>query len=155
MTSIGLPPVLADVGGLEVPAGVASHTGVAGLALGGGMGWLSRRFGLTIDSLLAVDLVTAEDQSRRASAETDPDLFWAIRGGGGSFGAVTRFDFKMHELGPVVIGKCTYSVAEASSVLQRLNDLARVEESFALLFWDWWLTWSGNHPQLLEQAHFK
>ncbi len=112
--------------GLVVPAGVVSHTGVAGLTLGGGMGWHSRRFGLTIDSLLAVDLVTADGQSRRVSADTDPDLFWAIRGGGGNFGVVTRFVFKMHELGPVLIGNWTYPVAEASSVLQRLNDLARV-----------------------------
>lgn len=112
--------------GLVVPAGVVSHTGVAGLTLGGGMGWLSRRFGLTIDSLLAVELVTADGQLRQVSAETDPDLFWAIRGGGGNFGVVTRFDFRMHELGSVLIGKWTYPVAEATSVLQRLNDLARI-----------------------------
>ena len=106
--------------GLVVPAGVVSHTGVAGLTLGGGMGWLSRRFGLTIDSLLAVDLVTADGKSRRVSADTDPDLFWAIRGGGGNFGVVTRFFFKMQELGPVLIGSWTYPVAEARSVLRRL-----------------------------------
>lgn len=111
--------------GLVVPAGVVSHTGVAGLTLGGGMGWLSRRFGLTIDNLLAVDLVTANGQSRRVSADTDPDLFWAIRGGGGNFGVVTRFVFKMNTLGPVLIGKWTYALSEASAVLERLNDLAK------------------------------
>jgi FAD/FMN-containing dehydrogenase len=110
--------------GLVVPAGIVSHTGVAGLTLGGGMGWLSRRFGLTIDNLLAVDLVTAEGQSRRVDADTDPDL-WAIRGGGGNFGVVTRFIFKMQALGPVLIGNWTYPVAEAGGVLKRLNDLAR------------------------------
>lgn len=111
--------------GLVVPAGIVSHTGVAGLTLGGGMGWLSRRFGLTIDNLLAVDLVTANGQSRRVSADTDPDLFWAIRGGGGNFGVVTRFVFKLNTLGPVLVGKWTYSVAEASDVLKRFNDLAK------------------------------
>lgn len=111
--------------GLVVPAGIVSHTGVGGLTLGGGMGWLSRRFGLTIDNLLAVDMVTADGRSRRVSGETDPNLFWAIRGGGGNFGVVTRFVFKMNDLGPVLIGKWTYSVAEASEVLKRFNELAR------------------------------
>ena len=111
--------------GLVVPAGVVSHTGAAGLTLGGGMGWLSRRFGLTIDHLLAVDLVTADGRSRRVSAETEPDLFWAIRGGGGNFGVVTRFVFKMNDLGPVIIGKWAYSTSEAPAVLERLNELAK------------------------------
>ena len=111
--------------GLVVPAGVVSHTGAAGLTLGGGMGWLSRRFGLTIDHLLAVDLVTADGRSHRLSAESDPDLFWAIRGGGGNFGVVTRFIFKMNELGPVIIGKWAYSTPEAPAVLERLNELAK------------------------------
>lgn len=111
--------------GLVVPAGIVSHTGVAGLTLGGGMGWLSRRFGLTIDNLLAVDLVTADGRSRRVSADTDTELFWAIRGGGGNFGVVTRFVFKMNDLGPVLIGNWAYPVAEASDVLKRLNDLAK------------------------------
>lgn len=111
--------------GLVVPAGIVSHTGVAGLTLGGGMGWLSRRFGLTIDNLLAVDMVTADGRLRRVSADTDPDLFWAIRGGGGNFGVVTRFVFKMNDLGPVLIGCWAYPAAEASDVLKRFNELAR------------------------------
>ena len=111
--------------GLVVPAGIVSHTGVAGLTLGGGMGWLSRRFGLTIDNLLSVDLVTADGRLRRVSADTDPDLFWAIRGGGGNFGVATRFVFKTNDLGPVLIGRWAYPAAEASDVLKRFNERAR------------------------------
>ncbi len=109
--------------GLVVPAGVVSHTGVAGLTLGGGMGWLSRRFGLTIDSLLAVDIVTADGRSRHVSIDTDRDLFWAIRGGGGNFGVVTKFTFQMHPLGQVLVGIWAYSVADAGAVLGRLRNL--------------------------------
>lgn len=108
---------------LVVPAGVVSHTGVAGLTLGGGMGWLSRRFGLTIDSLLAADVVTADGRSRHVSVDADPDLFWAIRGGGGNFGVVTKFTFKMHPLAQVLIGDWAYSVADAGAVLELYSDL--------------------------------
>jgi len=110
--------------GLVVPAGVVSHTGVAGLTLGGGMGWLSRRFGLTIDNLLAVDIVTADGRSRRISADVEPDLFWAIRGGGGNFGVVTKFTFRMHALGRALVGSWAYPVAEAGAALRRYRDLA-------------------------------
>ena len=108
--------------GLVTPAGVVSHTGVAGLTLGGGMGWLSRRFGLTIDSLLGVDIVMADGRLLRINAEKEPDLFWAIRGGGGNFGIVTKFWFKTHPLGPAVIGRWTYPAAEAPAVLQRYRE---------------------------------
>jgi FAD/FMN-containing dehydrogenase len=108
--------------GLVTPAGVVSHTGAGGLTLGGGMGYLSRRFGLTIDSLTGADIVTADGTLRHVSGEEEPDLFWAIRGGGGNFGVVTRFRFRMHALGPTVIRRWTYPADAAADVLTRYRD---------------------------------
>lgn len=109
--------------GLVVPAGIVSTTGVAGLTLGGGMGWVRRKYGLTIDNLLSVDMVTADGSFLRASEEEHKDLFWAVRGGGGNFGVVTSFRFRLHPLGPIVyFAAPMYPIERASEILPRWRD---------------------------------
>src|SRR5262245_8965073 len=104
--------------GLATTGGIVSHTGVAGLTLGGGVGWLMRKHGLTVDNLLAVALVTADGEVLRVSADEHPDLFWALRGGGGNFGVVTSFEFRLHSLGPTVLaGPILWDAADAGEVL--------------------------------------
>jgi hypothetical protein len=100
--------------GLAVPAGIVTHTGLAGLTLGGGIGWLMRKYGLTIDQLLSVDVVTAEGELVKASETENPDLFWGIRGGGGNFGIVTEFEFRLNTLGPIVLAGPIFWPIEAS-----------------------------------------
>jgi FAD/FMN-containing dehydrogenase len=109
--------------GLATPVGINSTTGVAGLTLGGGFGWLSRKYGMTIDNLESAEVVTAAGEVVRASSVDHPDLFWALRGGGGNFGVVTRFEFRLHPVGPNVLsGLIVYPLSEAKSVLQRYRD---------------------------------
>ncbi len=110
--------------GMVVPAGHVSHTGVAGLTLGGGIGWLARALGLTIDSLVAAEMVTAGGEVVLASADEHPELFWGLRGGGGNFGVVTRFEFRTHPLeGPLVAGMMLHPIDRARDVLRATRDL--------------------------------
>jgi len=109
--------------GLATTAGVVADTGVAGLTLGGGMGRLGRRFGLSCDNLSAVELVTADGRWLRASAHENPDLFWAVRGGGGNFGVATALIYRLHEVGQVYGGALVYAyAADARQLLRRLAD---------------------------------
>ena len=109
--------------GLATPVGINSTTGIAGLTLGGGFGWLSRKYGMTVDNLESAEVVTAAGEVIRASAKDHPDLFWALRGGGGNFGVVTRFEFRLHPVGPDVLsGLIVYPISEAKAVLQRYRE---------------------------------
>lgn len=111
--------------GLVTPGGQVSMTGVAGLTLGGGMGYLRRKWGLSSDKLLSVEIVTADGQIITASEDENKDLFWALRGGGGNFGVVTSFEFQLFPLGPEIYGALTiYPFEDASSVLRKWRDFA-------------------------------
>ncbi len=109
--------------GLAAPGGIVSHTGIAGLTLGGGLGWLMRRHGLAADNVLSADVVTADGNFLRASADEHADLFWGLRGGGGNFGVVTSFEYRLHPVGPVVLaGVMLYPAAKARVVLGFYRD---------------------------------
>jgi FAD/FMN-containing dehydrogenase len=109
--------------GMAVPVGINSTTGVGGLTLGGGFGWLTRKYGLTVDNLISADVVTAEGKLVQASAEKNEDLFWGIRGGGGNYGIVTSFEFRMHPVGPEVLsGMIVHPASDTAGVLRHYRD---------------------------------
>jgi FAD binding domain/Berberine and berberine like len=112
--------------GLAVTGGFISTTGVAGLTLGGGIGWLSRQAGLSADNLISAQMVTAEGKTVRASADENPELFWALRGGGGNFGVVTTFEFQLHGVGPMVnLGLFFWTVDQGTEALRFSRDFVR------------------------------
>jgi FAD/FMN-containing dehydrogenase len=111
--------------GLATTGGTVSDTGIAGLSLGGGLGWLAGKHGLVCDNLLAVDLVTADGQFLTASAAEHADLFWGVRGGGGNFGVVTAFEYQLHPVGPCLAGTVIYPFEQAKAVLHLYRDVTR------------------------------
>jgi FAD/FMN-containing dehydrogenase len=106
-----------------VPAGIVTHTGLAGLTLGGGIGWLMRKYGLTVDQLLSVDVVTADGEFVKANETENPELFWGVRGAGGNFGIVTEFEFRLNPVGPVVLaGPIFWPMEQSADVLRFYRD---------------------------------
>src|SRR6516225_1106039 len=114
-----------QVFGLASTGGVVSTTGIAGLTLGGGLGWLMGKHGLSCDNLISADLVTAEGKFLTVSADEHPDLFWGLRGGGGNFGVVTSFEYKLHPVGPVLAGMVVHPMAKAREVLRFYRGFCR------------------------------
>src|SRR5918995_1505306 len=111
--------------GLATTGGVISHTGIGGLTLGGGLGHLMRKLGLTVDNLLAVDLVTADGESLHVDEASEPELFWGLRGGGGNFGIATAFEYRLHPVGPMVLGgPIAWPLEDGPAVLKAVNEIA-------------------------------
>jgi len=112
--------------GLATPTGINSTTGISGLTLGGGFGWLTRKYGMTIDNLVSAEVITADGKKRRASENENADLFWAIRGGGGNFGVVTQFEFKLHSVGPEILaGLIVFPLDQAKQVLRQYREFVK------------------------------
>ncbi len=142
----------AQIHGLAVPGGVVSTTGVAGLTLGGGIGWLHRKWGLTCDSVRAVEMVTADGRLVTASESENPDLFWSVRGGGGNFGVVTSFEFEAYPLGPIVMcAAVMYPVDGADATFRAWRDWTETvpdEVTTRVIFWT-----MPEDPHLPEAVH--
>lgn len=112
--------------GLAAPVGINSTTGIAGLTLGGGFGWLSRKYGMTIDALTSAEMITVDGRTIRVSEKENADLFWAIRGGGGNFGVVTQFEFKLYPVGPeITAGLIVFPIAQAKQVFKHYRELTK------------------------------
>lgn len=138
--------------GLATPLGINSTTGVAGLTLGGGFGWISRKFGMSVDNLLSVDIVTADGELCSANEHENADLFWAVRGGGGNFGVVTSFEFRLHPVGPEVLsGLIFYPQEKAKELLPRYRRIV-AEAPDELTCWVV-LRKAPPLPFLPEEAH--
>ena len=121
--------------GLATPGGFISHTGVAGLSLGGGIGWLTKKAGLSCDNLVAAEMVTADSRIVRASAADNPELFWALRGGGGNFGVVTSFEFALHPVGPLVnLGLFFFGLENGPQALRFARDFVDTLSADATAF---------------------
>jgi FAD/FMN-containing dehydrogenase len=138
--------------GLATVGGIVTHTGIAGLTLGGGLGWLMRKHGATVDNLLSADVVTAQGETVTASAQENPDLFWAIRGGGGNFGIVTSFEYRLHPVGPIVLaGPIFHLLEDAPEVLRFYREfIAAAPDELTTIFE---LSVAPPLPFLPEQVH--
>ncbi|MGH3382958.1 MAG: FAD-binding oxidoreductase [Nocardioidaceae bacterium] len=149
---LGALDLAAQQHGLATTAGNVSHTGVGGLTLGGGMGWLARQLGLSCDNVVAFEMVTAEGSLVRASADENPDLYWGLRGGGGNFGVVTEFEFRLHPVGTrALVAEFFYPVDDALPVLRGWRDLAAQaprEATFTA-----WVGDAGPAPTLPPELH--
>jgi FAD/FMN-containing dehydrogenase len=112
--------------GLATPVGINSITGIAGLTLGGGLGWLNRKYGMTVDNLVSAEMITANGRKIRVSEDENADLFWAIRGGGGNFGVVTQFEYALHPVGPEILaGLLVFPIDQAKQVLQKHREFVK------------------------------
>ena len=140
--------------GLATVGGIVTHTGIAGLTLGGGIGWLTRKHGATVDNLLSVDLVTAEGEILTANWDENPDLFWGVRGGGGNFGVVTSFEYRLHPVGPIVLaGPIFYPFEDAPEVLRFYREfIATAPDELTTIFE---LSVAPPLPFLPEEVHGK
>jgi FAD/FMN-containing dehydrogenase len=140
--------------GLATVGGIVTHTGIAGLTLGGGIGWLMRKHGATVDNLLSADVVTAQGEIVTASEEENPDLFWAIRGGGGNFGIVTSFEYRLHRVGPIVLaGPVFHRLEDAPEVLRFYREFSAAAPDELTTIFD--LSVAAPLPFLPEEVHGK